>query len=418
MSMQSIAIVGAGDIGCAVGIALGTASLVNPDERLNVVFVGRDTQTSTSLRLAAARGGAQLVHEKSGWSTTRLSADICKTAFTCEMEKIRTAGLIFLACKRHHNAAVVPQLCSYARAGAPIIVLQNGVGAVEDVRTLLGEQRAAQHPIIECTVAFNIIREVHRESGGGVTFHWTSPRRAEEPVFTICSRFGAPALVARQVADVLTGAGLFATAVEEAAMAEASYAKLMMNCGFNAINALSGLGVRQTFTDAGYRKLNVLAMKEARAVLDAKGIAYTQDGIFKYAKLMGLPDPAAVLLVRLLLSERAKSSMWSDLHHGRPTEIEYLNGLVIAMGAECGVPTPLNSQLRDLVREAESKAVGHPRLSAKEIARSLDDTSRSVDEAYSAARRAWWVSGAVLMMVAAFVARLVLGPVGAAALPW
>ncbi|KOO25083.1 2-dehydropantoate 2-reductase [Chrysochromulina tobinii] len=60
--------------------------------------------------------------------------------------------------------------------------------------------------------------------------------------------------------------------------------------------------------------------------------------------------------------------MWSDLHYRRPTEIEYLNGEIVALGKKAGVPTPLNSRLYELVRAAEAANTGHPNLSPEAIA--------------------------------------------------
>jgi len=52
------------------------------------------------------------------------------------------------------------------------------------------------------------------------------------------------------------------------------------------------------------------------------------------------------------------SSTAQDLARGRRTEIDYLNGYVVRMGRECGIPTPANRALYVMVRLLESKPPG------------------------------------------------------------
>jgi acetolactate synthase-1/2/3 large subunit len=75
--------------------------------------------------------------------------------------------------------------------------------------------------------------------------------------------------------------------------------------------------------------------------------------------LLGLSDGPARLLRRLIFRRMAreiadvKSSMWQDLHAGRPSEIDYLNGHVVAIGARLGVTCPYNATLVRLIKERE-----------------------------------------------------------------
>jgi 2-dehydropantoate 2-reductase len=51
-----------------------------------------------------------------------------------------------------------------------------------------------------------------------------------------------------------------------------------------------------------------------------------------------------------------RSSMVQDLEAGRKTEIDYLNGAIIAMGRQCGIATPHNDALVQKIRTAEGTA--------------------------------------------------------------
>ena len=46
--------------------------------------------------------------------------------------------------------------------------------------------------------------------------------------------------------------------------------------------------------------------------------------------------------------------MAQDMTKGRPTEIDYMNGHVVAQGRERGVPTPVSAAVVGTVREVEA----------------------------------------------------------------
>lgn len=47
--------------------------------------------------------------------------------------------------------------------------------------------------------------------------------------------------------------------------------------------------------------------------------------------------------------------MLQDLERGKRTEIDYINGVVCRGGRKCGIPTPFNDKIVELVKEAEAK---------------------------------------------------------------
>jgi 2-dehydropantoate 2-reductase len=46
--------------------------------------------------------------------------------------------------------------------------------------------------------------------------------------------------------------------------------------------------------------------------------------------------------------------MAQDVAKGRPTEIDYMNGYVVAQGRAKGVPTPVSTAVVEMVHEVES----------------------------------------------------------------
>src|SRR5207247_4311059 len=68
------------------------------------------------------------------------------------------------------------------------------------------------------------------------------------------------------------------------------------------------------------------------------------------ARGIGLPpNPARVVManVSTALDPAATSSMARDVEHGRPLEVEAINGAVVRFGVEVGVTTPANQEIVD-----------------------------------------------------------------------
>ena len=82
-----------------------------------------------------------------------------------------------------------------------------------------------------------------------------------------------------------------------------------------------------------------------------------------------LPDALfEVVLGRTMkIDPEARSSMWQDLKLGRTTEIDYLQGAIIALAERHGVSVPLSRRIVALIREAEAAGKGPPRLTPQEI---------------------------------------------------
>ncbi|MEX2088407.1 MAG: ketopantoate reductase C-terminal domain-containing protein, partial [Bacteroidota bacterium] len=78
------------------------------------------------------------------------------------------------------------------------------------------------------------------------------------------------------------------------------------------------------------REVFYLAMKEAEAVARAKGIALPIG--FVEQQLENLKSRATT----------ARTSMYYDLVHQKPMEVEELVGAIVRYGREVGVPTPIN----------------------------------------------------------------------------
>jgi 2-dehydropantoate 2-reductase len=120
------------------------------------------------------------------------------------------------------------------------------------------------------------------------------------------------------------------------------WAKLVVNCAYNAISAITQLPYGKMIQGPGVRELMRDVVEETLALAKASGVAMAADMLAKTYKIAeAMPTQY--------------SSTAQDLARGKPTEIEHLNGFVVRRGAALGVPTPANRALYALVRLLESK---------------------------------------------------------------
>ena len=123
------------------------------------------------------------------------------------------------------------------------------------------------------------------------------------------------------------------------------WTKLIMNCAYNAISALSRTRYGPIARDPGTREVVRQAVEETIAVARAAAVALPESGLVEAAWKLG--EHAM---------ENAVSSTAQDLARGKRTEIDSLNGYVVRRGAELGVPTPVNQTLHALVKLLEESA--------------------------------------------------------------
>jgi 2-dehydropantoate 2-reductase len=144
------------------------------------------------------------------------------------------------------------------------------------------------------------------------------------------------------IAALFTGAGIKVT-ISETIEADL-WVKLVMNCAYNAISALTG---------SQYGKM--VALPEIRAVM-----ADTVNEVVAVAAAKGvrLPDNMVEAAIRLADGMLVTiSSTAQDLQRGRRTEIDHLNGYVVREGEALGIATPVNRTLNALMRLAERRAI-------------------------------------------------------------
>jgi 2-dehydropantoate 2-reductase len=141
-----------------------------------------------------------------------------------------------------------------------------------------------------------------------------------------------------RLADALTRSGMNTVALEDARGAQ--WTKAIFNAATNPVGALTGLAHGEICDFEPTRRLISGLVAECKAVADALGIELDH-------------DPEDMIDHAARVAHDHKASMTQDVLAQRLTEIDFLNGAIVAHGEEVGVATPLNRAIWALVKALE-----------------------------------------------------------------
>lgn len=140
------------------------------------------------------------------------------------------------------------------------------------------------------------------------------------------------------------------------------WAKLCQNAMGNPVQGMSGLGGLEIASSEVGRAITIQLGAESARVGLALGYKVPKFGgttVEQWADANRRETYET--LDRMLTPTSAggrnwKASMAQDVIKGRKTEIDYMNGHVVAQGRERGVPTPVSAAVVDVMHEVESGA--------------------------------------------------------------
>ena len=326
-----IVVAGAGTIGCFVGGLLARAGR-------RVRFLGRarmvEELQSCGLHLTDFGGLDEQIRAAS-------------LSVTADPAALRDARLVLVAVKSGATEAMVCEIAAQTSPDTVVLSLQNGVDNPAVLRAELDGR-----PVLAGMVAFNVVHmgegRFHRATSGQVVIEAGRP--------DVTSLLSVPGL-GIETSDNIGGV---------------QWGKLLLNLN-NALNALSGLPLAIQIADRPWRLLLAAQIEEAFTVLDAAGIKPARvEGVppRMVPPILWLPNPVFRVVARRMLAidPEARSSMWEDLAARRPTEIDHLQGAILALAAKHGMRAPLTQRVAQLVKDAEAAGAGSPRLRPEQIA--------------------------------------------------
>jgi 2-dehydropantoate 2-reductase len=299
-----VAVLGAGAVGSYFGGLLARAGVP-------VTLIGRKPHVD-----AIAQGGLLL-------QTTEFIERVIVAAST-EAESARGADVVLLAVKTTSTDDAARALAPHLSSDAIVVSFQNGVDNAERMRSAAGID----------AVAASVYVAVRMEAPGHVIHTGRGDLVIGNPPG---SDGGAERL--ETVAALFRGAGVPCVVSDN--IAGELWAKLIMNCAYNAISALSRARYGRIVRNADARGLMRRTVEEVLAVGAAAGIRFPEGDLV--AAALSLADSMPETM----------SSTAQDLGRGKRTEIDSLNGYVARRGVELGVPAPVNQTLHVLVKLLE-----------------------------------------------------------------
>jgi 2-dehydropantoate 2-reductase len=138
------------------------------------------------------------------------------------------------------------------------------------------------------------------------------------------------------------------------------WAKLCQNSMGNPVQAMSGLGSLEIASSEVGRAITIHLGSESARVGLALGHKIVKFGgttaeQWADANRRETWDTLDKMLTPTSASRRNwRASMAQDVTKGRPTEIDYMNGFVVAQGKERGVPTPVSAATVEMIHEIEA----------------------------------------------------------------
>lgn len=295
---MKIAVMGAGAVGCYYGGLLARAGHA-------VVLIGRSQHVE-----AICRDGL-FVETQSFQEHVPVEASTNANA-------VQGAKLVLCCVKSTDTERAAADMAPHLEPDALVLSLQNGVDNAERLQALL-----------PCAVAPAVVYVATEMAGLGHVRHHgrgelvLGPSAASQKLVDLFAEAGVPV----QISDNVTGA---------------LWAKLILNCAYNALSAITQLPYGRLVQGEGVEAVMRDVVEECLAVAQAEGVAVPGEVWEDVQRI------ARTMCCQL-------SSTAQDLARHKRSEIDYLNGHIVRRGAARDIPTPVNRVLHTLVRLLESR---------------------------------------------------------------
>jgi 2-dehydropantoate 2-reductase len=295
--MERIAVMGAGAVGCYYGFKLARAGH-------DVVLIGRPQHVE-----AIERQGLRL-ETQSFDERVRVSA-------STEVSAVQGAQIVLFCVKSIDTESGAAAIKPHLARDAVVLSLQNGVENADRLRALLPQEVIAAAVYVGVEIAGpGHVR--HRGRGELVI----GRSKASNDVARTLIAAGVPT----DISDSVRGA---------------LWAKLITNCAYNALSAITQLPYGRLVKGEGVTTVLRDIVDECVAVAKADGVT-----------LPGDVDAAVRKIAETAAGQYASTAQ--DLARGKRSEIDHLNGFIVRRGEALGVATPANRLLHAIVKLIEA----------------------------------------------------------------
>jgi 2-dehydropantoate 2-reductase len=241
-----------------------------------------------------------------------------------EVGDIQGASLVLCCIKSNDTESAAAMMAPFVGPDAIVLSLQNGV---ENATRLQAKLLRTVYPAV-VYVAAEMMGPGHlKHHGRGELV--VGPSAMSGEMLEDFVKAGVPVRVSDNVVGEL-------------------WAKLILNCAYNAISAITKLPYGLLFKNEDARDLMRLVVRECLAVAQREFISLPGDS------WQGVELIAATMSGQL-------SSTAQDLMRGRRSEIDDLNGHIVRRGKSLAIDTPANQAVYSLVKLLESAFTANQR---------------------------------------------------------
>lgn len=320
--MSRYAIYGAGSLGTVLGAYItkngGAIDLIN-----------RNKAHVEALRTS----GARII------GTVDMTVPV--TAYTPD-EMSGKYDIILLMTKQLYNAEVVMTLKDFLADDGVIVTLQNGLPE-PGIAEIVGTNRT-----VGCVVEWGATLSAPGEctltsDPASLSFHMGRMDGITDEKFN----------------EVKALLELMCPVHEEENLIGARWSKLLINATFSGLGTVVGGVFGDVSENKEAAKVAVRCMKECIDVGHAAGAEFAPvqgkniTALFYYKNAIKRAFATFLIPIAMKKHRAIEPSMLQDLKKGKACEIDAINGIVCEWGRKCGVPTPINDKIVEIIKKCE-----------------------------------------------------------------
>ncbi len=247
-----------------------------------------------------------------------------KVRATTQTKEIEQAELIIIATKSYDTKSAITHVKPVIGEKTGVLTLQNGIGNIEIISEVVGPDNVIAGTT---NLGATLISDTHiRHAGLGETI--------------IGKIDGSTPVILRNIRELFNKVKLETRISRD--IKGILWSKLIINAGINALSALTRLHNGRLIEFEGTRRILRDAVTEAVKIAKRKRIKLIYE------------DPLAKVEAVCEATSGNVSSMLQDVLRKKRTEIDFINGVVVRLGQELGIPVPVNKMLVDLVKTLEA----------------------------------------------------------------
>ncbi|AOY88097.1 2-dehydropantoate 2-reductase [Marinobacter salinus] len=230
-------------------------------------------------------------------------------------------SLLLVTTKAGDTQNALTSVMATLPGNTPVVLFQNGLGSQQAVA-----QRWPGHPVLAASTTEGANRPdagtvIH--AGSGQTWIGAMNEAAQPYVGPIVQQLATSGLSIHRESDILSRL----------------WQKLVINAGINPFTAILNCANGEILTSEFYQQNIDSLCSEIAALMAANGQTKERPQVLRQ-QIETVAENTA----------RNTSSMRSDTLAGRKTEIDFINGYLVRLGIDAGIPTPVNQMLTEQVK--------------------------------------------------------------------